>query len=204
MASEAICEIFGIGPTIFPAKKHVLSIDLMISATLVDLFNKVIDSLWRIQYTKGFSENIPIAVAEHHSVLFLGIVYGYHQDFLAVARFLVDAKKLLTLLLKNGSFFHVGLLSIVAARSHDLHGNPRWLFNVPRASCPMAFVDIVGAPHVICKAPRVTEGNASRASLKAHSHPLHETLGWYQPLFSDAADGLLPQEILVSLSVTDH
>ena len=117
-------------------------------------------------------------------MLFLGIVYGCHQYFLAVARFLVDAKKLLTLLLKNGSFFHVGLLSTVAARSHDLHGNPRRLFNVPRASCPMAFVDILGAPHVICKAPRASEGNASRASLKAHSHPLHETLGWYQPRFS--------------------
>ena len=38
--------------------------------------------------------------------------------------------------------------------------------------------DLLGsAPHLICKAPRVSEGNVSRASLKARSHSLHETLG---------------------------
>jgi hypothetical protein len=91
VASEAMSKILGIGPTIFTAKKHVLSIDFMISATLVDLFNKVIDSLWRVPYTKRLSENIPISIAEHHGMFFFGVVYGYHQNFLAVARLFVEA-----------------------------------------------------------------------------------------------------------------
>jgi len=44
----------------------------------------------------------------------------------------------------------------------------------------MAITNKIGTSHFICKAPRVSEGNASRASLKARSHPLHETLGRYQ------------------------
>jgi hypothetical protein len=41
----------------------------------------------------------------------------------------------------------------------------------------MAIIKKIGTSHLICKAPRVSEGNASRACLKARSHTLHETLG---------------------------
>jgi len=158
----------------------MFSLDLMIVAALVNLFNEIVDSLWCVLYAKRFSKNISISVAEHDGVLFFGIVHCHDKDLLAGRRLFKDAHQVLTLLLKYGSFFHVKFLSNFATRAHGSHGNPRWLFNVPRASCPMAITNKIGTSHFICKAPKVSEGNVSRASLKARSHPLHETLGWYQ------------------------
>jgi hypothetical protein len=114
--SERMSEVLGIGPTIFTPQNHMFFVDLMIGAGLVDLFNKVIDSLWRVPHTKRLSKNIPIAITKHHGMFLLGVVHGYHHDLLAVARLFVDAHKFLTLLLKNVSLFHVKLLSTIAAR----------------------------------------------------------------------------------------
>lgn len=41
----------------------------------------------------------------------------------------------------------------------------------------MAIIKKIGTSHLIYEAPRVSEGKASRACLKARSLPLHETLG---------------------------
>jgi hypothetical protein len=59
----------------------------------------------------------------------------------------------------------------------------------------MAIIKKIGTSHFICKVPRVSEGHASRACLKARSHPLHETLG----KVPDATIAIKPWQGLISL-----
>ena len=155
----------------------MFSLDLMIVAAFLDLLKEVVDSFGVVPHAKWLSQNVPVTITAHDGVFLFGIVHCYDKDLLAVTRLFVDLHEVLTLLLKDGSLFHVKFLSILAARPRGSHGGPRRFFDVPRASCPMAVINKIGHSHFIGKVPRVSEGKASRACLKAHSLPLHETLG---------------------------
>ncbi len=70
------------------------------------LFGKILDAFRGVFNGKRFSENMAIAITEHHNMILFGVIDWHAHNFFIVSGFFKHTKQLLTLVYINVFLFH--------------------------------------------------------------------------------------------------